>query len=146
MLRSEVDALQIRVQRLEYSQPADYLAFKPTEKSWRWLTSQDYPVRMGIHDLAAAGNGSKVSFDIGNPLAMSLGSCTIRLIWFETDSQGNAVTNTRHEDVRKIDGWIPAGGYATPNFSLEDIPPAKLGKVTVSDLLCLQTREEISAR
>ena len=141
LLRNRVEALETRLLAVQYRQPADYVSFKPSEKNWQWLTSQGFPLRVGIRGTKASGNGSEVSFDIGNPLAMDLGTCTIKLIWAETDSQGIAVAGTRHEDVREIEGWIPAGGYAAPDFTLEDIPPPKLGLVTVSDLNCLKLRE-----
>ena len=128
-----------RLNRLEARQPADYAAFRPKDKSWQWVTNQDFPLRVGIDKIAASGNGSKVTVSVGNPLSMALRDCTMSVLWAETDSQGVAIEATKHKESMKLEADLPAGGFAFPSFDLADIPPAKLGLVTVSEIYCLRT-------
>ena len=139
MLRSRITILDDRVTRLEHRQPSDYAFFSSSTKGWTWLTNGNYAVRVGLGKRAKEGNGSRQSFSFQNPLAVHLRDCTVTLTWGETDKAGTIVEGTKHQHEFELPEGIKSGDYAFPSFDLADIPPDKLGFVTVNSIDCEKT-------
>lgn len=133
---TKIDALINRVDRLEKQAPSDYASFNPTDGGWSWLWTGDFAIRIGIESVARSGNGSKVKLAILNPLAANLMGCSIRADWGETDSSGTMVQDTAHNETFTLKEIISAGDFVFPEVNLSDIPPARLGKVTLSEFRC----------
>ncbi|WP_375284220.1 hypothetical protein [Sphingobium yanoikuyae] len=140
IMKSRIEILEGRVSRLESRQPADYAFLKPGDKNWTWISNGAYSLRVGISNVAESGSGSKVRLDIQNPLAISLQDCEIDLLWGETDTAGTPVESSKHKKFFDIPGGLPAGDYAFPEFVLDDVPPKKLGFVTIRSIECRRTK------
>lgn len=134
----KADAINNRLTRLENNAIPDYAAMRPGKTGWQWVNSRGLQIRVDIDKVAASGNGSKVDLAVLNPMSVGLADCSVSVFWVETDAAGVGIPNTRHHDVMRLKETLPPGDFAFPSLILEDIPPAKLGIVTVEDLMCLR--------
>lgn len=140
LLRARLTVLEDRLTRLEDRQPINYAFLKTNSKNWVWLANGGYTLRVGLEKTTKAGNGSRVSLTVQNPLSVHLRGCTARLLWGETNSQGNPVEASKHQKEFDLPNGFDSGTYSFPEFDLGDIPPDKLGFVTVQSIDCERTQ------
>jgi len=139
ILRSRVDALENRLTRLEHRQPQEYAFLKPGQENWVWLWNGAYSLRIGLREVKPSGNGSRVELSVQNPLAVALRDCKASILWGQVDDAGSPVEDTKHEKLFDLEAPLIAGAFSWPSFTLSDIPPSKLGFVTVKSIDCART-------
>ena len=112
---------------------------KPGSPGWVLIdTTGSMPLRVGLDEIKAHANGSEVAVQIGNPSSISLRECTLQVGWRETKPDGSTIADTWHNTSIHLATPLPAGDFATHKMQLPDIPPEKLGAVTIGNIECLR--------
>ena len=138
-MKIDVDSLKSRVAELEKVQLAGIVYLKTSDKEWQWLHGDFGAIRVGLGDIAKSGNGSKIDLVIQNPLAATLRECSVDIGWYSTDASGAAKSETAHTKNFDIRENLTGGQFVVPSFDLADLPPDRLGGVSVGNLNCTHT-------
>lgn len=134
-----IKALEDRLDAMERQAPSSSVEFKPGVKKWQWLDNGLYIVRIDIDDMKPKGNGTEISYTIQNSLAVPLRHCKISIAWSSTDASGAVIASTAHGEERDIEEGLEVGRYTPVKMLLQDLPPDKIGKITLSSLACTRT-------
>jgi hypothetical protein len=113
--------------------------FKPGDKKWQWLNNGLYIVRIDLDDMKPKGNGTELNYTILNTISVPLRNCKISVAWSSTDSSGAVIPTTAHGEQRDIDDTLEVGRFTPAKMILQDLPPDKIGSVTLSGLECTHT-------
>lgn len=138
LLRSQLGTLRSQVDRQGDRLVPDEAYMKPGERGFSWMQTGPMIFRIALIEIKPSGNGSSVEFAVGNLMAMGVRDCIMSASWGSTDASGQAVPSTQHSADFNLGESIPAGDFAYPNVTLADLPPAKLGYVTVTRIRCLR--------
>lgn len=112
---------------------------KPGSPGWVLIdTTGSMPLRVGLDEIKSHANGSEVTVQLGNPSSVSLRECTLQVGWGETKPDGSTIAETWHSAAIRLAETLPAGDFAAPKIQLPDIPPERLGAVTVGNVECLR--------
>lgn len=112
---------------------------KPGAPGWVLIhTTGNMPLRVGLDEIKAHSNGTEVVMQLGNPSSVNLRECTLQIGWGETKPDGSTIADTWHNTSIHLAESLPAGDFATPKIRLSDIPPEKLGAVTIGNVECLR--------
>lgn len=134
-LKLQVDSLSRQLNAVQSSQAADYVSFSPGQNDgWSWVSTGPYALRASLKEVTPQGNGSKLRLVIGNPLATQFSECSVNIMWAETDASGVVIPSSRHDKIFDLEPV--ASGFTFHNAAVADIPPEKLGRVTLSRLRC----------
>lgn len=135
----KVDALMNRVGRIESNRPADYATFTETGTYDGWVTSGNIAINVQLAAIKPSAKGSVVELSVLNPMAVALNRCHLNIDWGETDNTASKafIKGTARSEMFAIGQPLGSAQRVTLSYDLPGIAPARLGRVTVGDLMCL---------
>lgn len=130
-LEQQIHALQTRIEALE-GRTRPYATLKPSDKTFTWLDAGPNQVAVSLSGIEAQGNGSRVNVVITNPNDIGQRDCSSTITWGETAADGA----NQPGQTRKMPLGESLVGVALVKLDLSDIPPDRLGYITLSSIEC----------
>ncbi len=90
---------------------------------------------VNIGKVEAYGNGSKVTFMVGNVTSANIDGLMTRLAWGRVADDGYPEFNPSRVRAVTLDDAFPAGAWTASEIVLEKVHPSEIGFIRLSDVL-----------